>query len=171
MNNNIDHFNKRWTAIEKEVLSSVRRQMKGPSFDNDIISRDYKKACNEWFNGKLAPSIWFKELANSEPDKALAFRDYINSLQLKEKEVSKPNRLWSFFLTVLSVPVTYLVLNQITEWEFWGKSVFSIGFAVLVWTAFQSRFISKSSQYEDSIVDFYHEQLEKHGEMARKILL
>lgn len=169
--NNIDNFNNRWIAIEKEVLSSVRRQMKEPSFDNSIICLDYKKACNEWFNGKLAPSIWFKELTNSEPEKATKFRDYINSLQLDDKEVSKPNRLWAPFFTVLSVPVAYLVLNKITDWEFMGKSVFSIGFAVLVWTAFQSRFISKSRKYEDSIVNFYYEQLEKHGEKARKILL
>lgn len=171
MDNNIDIFNKRWMAIEKEVLSSVRRQMKEHSFDNSTIAHDYKKACNEWFNGKLAPSIWFKELTNSEPEKANKFRDYINNLQLEGKEVLKQNRLCDFFFTALSVPVSYLVLNKITEWEILGKSVFSIGIAVLAWTAFQSRYISNLKKYEDSVVDFYHEQLEKHGEKARKILL
>lgn len=171
MDKTIDLFNKRWMDIKKEVLSSVRRQLKAYDFDNSEINHDFQKSCNEWFNGKLAPSIWFKEFSILQPDKASSFKSYIENVQLEGIEISKPKSLWAYCATALSLPITYVVLDHITEWEFLSKFVFAIGFSVLLWAGLKSVIISKSNKYDDMIVGYYQKQLEKHGDKIRKIIL
>lgn len=171
MDKTIDLFNKRWVDIEKEVLSSVRRQLKAYDFDNSEVNRDFQKSCNEWFNGKLAPSIWFKKFSSLQPEKASSFKSYIENVILEGIEISKPKSLWAYFATALSLPITYGVLDYVTEWEFLSKCVFAIGFAVLLWAGFKSILISKSNKYNDMIVGYYQKQIEKHGDKIRKIIL
>lgn len=151
---------KRWKAIEGETLSSVRRQLELPYFDMAILEHDFHKSCNEWFHGKMAPALWFSDLEESDPAKAKAFKECVDSLCLNSHETTKPNKLWAIAITALSIPVVYGALEYITNWQILGKSVFTIGTGVLVWTVCQSKIMSRQHNFEESVVDSYKKQLD-----------
>lgn len=170
MSTNIEKFNRRWETVEKETLSSVRRQFKAHVFDITEVNHDFRMSCNEWFQGKLSASIWYKELMESNSEKASAFKESIAHFELKEAKKSRPNGFWVYLLTLLSLPFVFLVIGYITEWELLGKAVFSIGFSVLVWTACNLKYNTQVGQYEETVVDSYRKQLEEHKKVLNEIL-
>lgn len=170
MDSCIEKFNKRWDAVEQETLSSVRRQMKAPVFDISEIIRDFQRSCDEWFRGKLGPSIWYQNLVESRPEKASVFKDDVMCIQLKEVCIPKPRVFWIYLLTILSLPAVFFVLDYVTDWALLGRMVFAIGIAVLVWTACKTKYDSLINSYEDSVVDSYRNQLEEHRKKLIEIL-
>lgn len=168
---NVELFDKRWEYIEKVALSSVRRQLKMHSFDLSEVNHDLQKVCNEWFNGNLAPSIWYDDFAQNKPEKAEAFKNYTKGINLNIVERAKPNSLWAYCVTALSLPITYFGIGYITDWELLGKVVCTIGTGVLVWSSCQVKATSLKNEYEEQIVALYHAQLKEHGEKLRHIIL
>lgn len=162
MSNNIDVFKKRWNAVTNETLSSVRRQLQNVVFDNSLVNMDFRDACAEWFDGKLAPHIWFQQLAEEQPEVAQKFKKYVTGIRLNEQSIPQPSQRGSSAVTALALPLCYFVLSKITEMGFVSKSVFSIGTAVLVWYACQSFVKEKQTKYEEQVVDLYRQQLDNH---------
>lgn len=169
--NNLELFDKRWEYIEKVALSSVRRQLEMYSFDLSEVNNDLQRACNEWFSGKLAPAIWYEDFVQNQSQKAKTFKAYAKSIRLNMVEYHKPNSLWAYCVTAVSLPITYFGIGQITSWELLGKVVCSIGTGVLVWSACQAKITSQKNKYEELIVSLYHEQLKEYGEQLRNIIL
>lgn len=170
MEDNIDIFNKRWNAIESETLSAVRKQLTAYSFNQSEVNRNFQKSCDEWFNGKLGPSIWYKNLRETQPEKSQTFKDYILRIRLYGTEMSKPSKWWAYLSTTLSLPITYFTVDYVTDWTLLGQSVFTIGIGVLVWYSCQARISSQHHKYEEKIVSHYQQQLEKQKEKLIQIL-
>ena len=63
MENFVTLFNTHWQTVEAETLSAVRRQLAAYRFDLEEVNDSFRKSCDEWFDGKLAPSIWYKNLS------------------------------------------------------------------------------------------------------------
>ena len=170
MNKNIDIFQKRWNAVTNETLSSVRRQLQNVTFDHSLVDMDFHSSCSEWFDGKLAPHVWFQQLAEEQPDVAQKFKKYITEIRLHEQSIPQPSQWGSLAVTALMLPLCYLVLSWITEMRFVSKAVFSIGITVLVWYSCQSFVKSKTTMFEEKVVDFYRHQFEEHLREIKKIL-
>ena len=170
MGNNIETFQKRWKAVTNETLSSVRRQLANFTFDNSVVNKDFRNSCDEWFDGELAPHIWFEQLAKENSDIAQKFKKYVTGIKISEQTVSKPSQLGSYVITALTLPICYYLLGWMTEMGTISKSVFSIGTAVLVWYTCQSFAIKKKNNYEEQIVDLYRQQLDEHFKKIMNIL-
>lgn len=170
MSNVLEEFHKRWNVIERECLSSVRRQIGVVCFDLTEINRDFQKSCKEWFEGKLSPYLWYDNLCQSNPEKAREFKEYIKNIRLNDVNVSKPSKLWAYITTVLTLPITYFGADYVTNWELLGKAVFSIGTTVLAWTVCQPKLHSQRNEYEESIVAGFKKQLDNHCAKLTQIL-
>ncbi|MCH5310400.1 MAG: hypothetical protein J1E57_00305 [Prevotella sp.] len=167
---NIETFHKRWNTITNETLSSVRRQLNNVTFDISIVNRDFHSSCGEWFDGNLAPHIWFQQLAKERPELAQKFKAHIASIKISEQSVPKPARWYGYVATALSLPICYYLLCWVSEMGFVSKSVFTIGTAILVWYACQSYIKEKQANYEEKLVDLYRNQLDNHLKEIIRIL-
>ena len=170
MEENIEVFERRWKTVTDETLSSVRRQLANFTFDNSVVNKDFRNSCNEWFDGELAPRIWFKQLSEDNPDVAQNFKNYVTGIRISEQTVSKPSQWEGYVITALTLPICYYLLNWITEWEMISKSILSIGTAVLAWHICQAFAIKKKDIYEEQIVDLYRQQLDEHFKKMMNIL-
>lgn len=170
MEYNVEVFKKRWDTIINETLSSVRRQLKNFTFDISEVNRDFHRSCAEWFDGKLAPHLWFQRLTEENSEVAQEFRKYVTSIRISEHTVSKPSRSGSYSITALSLPVCYCFLGWISNMGFVSKAVFSIGTAVMVWYICQSSANKKKIDFEKQVVDFYRQQLDHHLNEIMRIL-
>lgn len=170
MNANTEQFFSRWVKIEKETLSSVRRQLKNYTFDISSINADFQTSCNEWFTGSLAPSLWFTNLTERNPTVAQDFQHYVREIQLECQKPSSPNRLWIYVITAISLPLTYGVLALITDWWTIGKLAFSIGIATLTLVVCQTLYQKRIDSYHNKIIDSFKEQLKRHGETLSRLL-
>lgn len=170
MDNTIELFNKRWNIVEKECLSSVRRQLSYPVFDISMVNNDLQKSCDEWFEGKLAAALWFEELTQSNPNKAHSFCKYVKALRLTEVKMSEPSKAWAYILTAVSLPITYLVTDVVLGWGLMGKIVSSIGISVLVWSASKVKTTSIHNNYEEMVVASIKKQLDEHYLKVKQII-
>jgi Flp pilus assembly protein TadB len=170
MENYVEVFQKRWNTITNETLSSVRRQLKNYTFDISEVNRDFHRSCNEWFDGKLAPRLWYQQLEEENPEVAQEFRNYVTGIKINEQTVNKPSQWGSYVATALSLPACYCLLSLISNMGFVSKAVFSIGTAVLVWYICQSSANKKQTDFEEQIVDFFRQQLDNHLEVIMRIL-
>lgn len=174
MEKDIEIFTRRWNTIEKEVLSSVRKQLKAYSFDESKINYNFQKSCDEWFEGRLAPSIWYKELSTVQPSKAEAFRDYIKNVKFIKKESSKPSttlvEIISSMITIVFGILAYYFADYYTGWNLLGIILFSISIGTIIWLICKWITNSISKKRTDKIVDFYQQQLTTHGEKLKHIL-
>lgn len=166
----MDLFLQRWSTITSETLSSVRRQLENGFFDISVVNRDFRSSSVEWFDGKLAPYIWYRQLEEERPEVARKFKTYIMSIRLREHNESKPSQVGHYVITALSLPICYCFLDWITDMGFVSKAVFSIGTAVLTWYTCQSLFKNKNTNFDEQVVDFYRRQFEEHLIEIKKIL-
>lgn len=167
---NIEVFQKRWATITNETLSSVRRQVANPYFDNSVINKDFHASCTEWFDGSLAPHIWYQLLEKEYPDVAEKFKRYVLGLKLSEQSISNPPQWISYAGTALSLPICYIAIGWLTNMGFISKAVFSLGIAVMVWYICQSLTKSKHAEFEEQVVNFYKNQLQVYYNNILQIL-
>lgn len=153
-------FLKRWDVVERETLSSVRRQVELPVFDISQVNLDFRRACGEWFDGKLAPRVWYTKFVETNPHDAYVFKNKVENMKLSEVEFSKPPQIISPIATITSLPVCYFMLDRFSEMGILSKSIFTIGIGVLVWYAVQSYIKGKKTSIEDQVVESYKLQLE-----------
>ena len=170
MENKIEVFRKRWDTVTNETLSSVRRQLQNGTFDVSVVNRDFRESCAEWFDGKLAPRIWFQQMEEENSEVAQNFKKYVTGIRIGEVSVLKPAQGWSYVVTALSLPVCYFVLGWLTEMGMVSKAGFTIGFAVVVWYSCQLFVRKKQVSYEEQVVDLYRHQLEEHFKEMMRIL-
>ena len=170
MGKNIEVFKKRWKTVTNETLSSVRRQLTNFTFDNSIVNKDFRNSCAEWFDGELAPHVWFQQLAEDNAEVAQKFKGYVTGIRFCEQHVSKPSQWAGYVITALTLPGCYYVLDWMTEMGAISKIVFSIGTTVLAWYTCQSFAIKKKNIYEEQVVDLYRKQLDEHFNKILNIL-
>lgn len=177
MEKDIEIISKRWYSIESEVLSVVRKQLSTGTFSVNAAQNRLRTACNEWFEGSLSPSIWYDEFSLKEAAKAKAFKEYVYKIELKEFEIPKPSRLWAIVLTIISVPVAYLLLYLLKEssigwliFPHYVRIILSIATGVLTWTISELTLNKQRSEYEESIVAGFKEQLDNHCAKLKQIL-
>lgn len=170
----MDLFLKRWSTVISETLSSVRRQLEYGIFDISVVNRDFRSSSSEWFDGKLAPYMWYKQLEEERPEIARKFKIYIMNIRIREHNKSKPSQVGHYVITVLSLvlslSISYCFLDRITDMGLVSKAAFSIGTAVLAWYTCQSLFKNKNTNFDEQVVDFYRRQLEEHLIEIKKIL-
>jgi len=170
MENKLDTLTRRWGAVEKETLSSVRRQFKAYTFDIVQINKDFHDSCDEWFNGRLAAAMWFVELQKTQPNKAIAFKTTVDKLNLNKGDIVKPKTWWAYAVTAISLPIVYALVYYLANWQMIAKAVFTVGIAVLVWTICKGRIIAQKHNYEEKIVAAYKKQLQEMGDKLKQII-
>ena len=168
---NMEMFQQRWNTVTTETLSSVRRQLEKDNFDISVVNREFQESCAEWFDGRLAPHIWYKQLEEERSQVAQKFKQYVTSIRIREEAASKPSQVGSYVITALSLPLCYCLINFLSpDMGFISKVVLTIGIAVLVWYICLTIFKNKQTSFEEQIVDLYRQQLEEHLKEIKKIL-
>lgn len=170
MKTNINAFLKRWDILSRETLSAVRSEYNAYSFDIQAVDKAFQRACDEWFDGSLGPSVWYKELSSERPEIARRFKEYVKGIRFTSESISKPSNVWSYVTTLLSLPVCYGLLEWLTEMGRISKVLTTIGTAVLVWYVGETIVKGKRSRIEDQVTEFYRDQLDKHLKAIEEIL-
>lgn len=170
MENFVTLFNTHWQTVEAETLSAVRRQLAAYRFDLEEVNDSFRKSCDEWFDGKLAPSIWYKNLSESQTKCAADFRDQVLAFRLESVKMDKPSTWWAYLFTALSLPATYESVLFLTEWGLLSRLFCTLGIGVLVWSACKVGIVSRKRKFEEQIVGLYKAQLDKQKENLLKIL-
>ena len=163
-------FEKRWATISRETLAAVRRQYRMPEFDNSAIVKASRNGSDEWFDGELAPHVWYESLEKERPEAAREFRDYVNGIGFTERAFSKPSMLWGWLVTAVSLAACFFLLGWLSDMGFLSRALTAVGTAVLVWYASLTLIRSRDSRIEEEVVDYYRDQLERNLEHIRKIL-
>lgn len=175
MGKNIEVFQRRWKTVTNETLSSVRRQLANFNFDNSVVNKDFGESCAEWFDGELAPRVWFQQLAEEYPEVAQKFKKHVIGIRISKQIVSKPSQ-WkgyaiTFVLTILTLFICYGLLEYFTEMEMINKLILSIVTALLAWNICRQSFvINKENIYKERVVDLYRQQLDEHFKKIMNIL-
>lgn len=170
MDNLTKEFQKRWSIVERETLSSVRRQVASPVFDLTQVNSDFHRACGEWFDGKLAPWIWYSKFKEIDPQGAAEFKTKAVSMKLFKVDFSKPASIICPIATIVSLPLCYFLLDRFSEMGILSKSIFTIGTGVLVWYAIQSYIKGKINSIENQVVESYKLQLQALCEQLKNTL-
>lgn len=168
-----DEFIQRWNDIVAETISTVRRQLSSGLADSREITMTLQEACKEWTNGNLGPSVWFNKLKVESPAVAEKFEKYVNSIQVKYIQVSRPSNLGGLIATPSVTAITFWLLggaDKSSSHSLPFTIVVSIATGILTWTIAQSIFKNKNRAVEDSVVEEYKKQLEKHRSELLKII-
>lgn len=166
----ISKFEKRWDTVSRETLSALRRQFNAYSFDGSEVERAFRRACNEWFDGGLASQLWYDNLAETKPEVAEKFKEYVTHITFEQPTYTKPKRIITYVSTLLSMPLCYYSLDEFTDMGFVSKALTTVGTAVLVWYGVLSIIKGRESKLEEKAVEFYRTQLEKEQEAIKAIL-
>lgn len=179
MTDDIDILSKRWIAIEAEVLSVIRQQLSIGTFNINVVQNRLNKACDEWFDGSLAPAIWYNDLSKKDAIKAETFKKYVKQMNLTEVQFQRPSKLYAKILTTLSIPLALVLLYLLKEkcsiewlkFPFYVIIILSIAIGVLTWTIFELKLNKKQSDHIENIICAYQKQLRIFGENLKQIIL
>lgn len=168
-----DEFNKRWNDIALETISTVRRQLSTGVADSCEITLVLQEACKEWTNGNLGPSVWFNKLKVDSPIAAEKFENYVNNIQLQYVQIARPSNSGGLIATLTVGLAMFLLLGgagETSSHSILFVIVMSIAVAVLTWTFAQNIFKNKNQAAEESVIEAYKKQLEKHRSELLKII-